>query len=128
MRSLPAKSLFVVTFALIIGLAGCASGGGGGDGAPRGSSTRIIAEELGPVMQLDVFDAIQRLRPNWLRSRGGASPAVLLDGTRQGGGVDALRSFRASDMQQMDYMSASDATNRYGTGYGGGAILLTTRR
>jgi hypothetical protein len=129
MRSLPARSLFVATVALTLGLAGCAAGGGsGGDGAPRGSTNRIIREELVGLQQLDAFQAIQRLRPNWLRTRSGTPPQIMVDGTRQAGGLDVLRSYRAVDIEEMRYVNSSDATTRFGTGFDGGAILLTTRR
>ena len=129
MRSLKAKSMFVATLALTFGLAGCASGGGGGgDGAPRGGANRIIMEELAPLQQLDCYQAIQRLRPNWLRQRGSSAPQVMVDGSRQSGGLDVLRSYRAADVQEMRYISGTDATTRFGTGYDGGAIMITTRR
>jgi hypothetical protein len=122
---LPLLAMIAVTF----GLAGCAGGGGGSsDGTPRGSSNRIIEAELAAVQQLDVYTVIQRLRPAWLRSRSGADPVVIMDGTPQAGGLDALRTLRTSEFQEMRYMSASDATTRYGTGYDGGAILLVTKR
>jgi len=79
-------------------------------------------------MELNVYDAIQRLRPSWLRGRVGSAPVVLVDGTSQGGDLRTLRSYRVRDIEEIEYMSASDATNRYGTGYGSGVILLTTRR
>jgi hypothetical protein len=129
MRCFAIPRLLVPSLALALGITGCASAGaGGGDSAPRGTANRIIFEELEPVQQLDAFDAVRRLRPMWLRSRGGASPQVLIDGNRQPGGFDALRSIRSSEIQEMRFMSASDATTRFGTGFDGGAILVTTRR
>ena len=129
MRSLSSRSFFVATFALTVGLAGCASsGGGGGDGATRGSSTRITRAQLEPVAELDAFEVIRRLRPAWLRSRAGQAPTVIIDGSPQMGGLDVLRSYRARDIELLEYMNASDATNRFGTGYQGGAIQMTTRR
>jgi len=119
-----------MSLALALGITGCASSGGGseGDSGPRGTSTRIIFEELEPLQQLDGYDAVRRLRPMWLRARGGASPQVIIDGNRAAGGLDALRSMRASEIQEMRYLSSSDATTRFGTGFDGGAILVTTRR
>lgn len=129
MRVLPMKRLVLTLFALSLGVAGCASGSGGGGGAPRGSSTRIVADELATVSQLDLYGAIQRLRPAWLRpGTRGQLPEVIVDGSPQAGGAEGLRSFRAGDVGQVEYMSASDATTRYGTGYTAGAILVTTRR
>ena len=130
MRSIASPRLLVASLALALGLAGCASsgGGGGGDDAPRGSSNRIIFEELQPLQQLDAYMAVQRLRPLWLRPRGGNTAQVLVDGNRQAGGLEALRRLRTSDIQEMRYMSSGDATTRFGTGFDGGAILITTRR
>lgn len=130
MRSLASPRLLVMSLALALGLTGCASSGGGseGDSGPRGTSTRIIFEELEPLQQLDGYDAVRRLRPMWLRARGGAAPQVIVDGNRAAGGLEALRSMRASEIQEMRYLSSSDATTRFGTGFDGGAILVTTRR
>jgi hypothetical protein len=114
---------------LALTLAGCAGGGGGGGGTARGSSTRIVADELTTVGQLDLFDAVNRLRPTWLRpgSRG-TMPGVIVDGTPQAGGVESLRSMRASDASELRFLNSSDATTRYGTGYTAGAIVVSTRR
>lgn len=116
--------------ALALTLAGCAGGGGGtAAGARRGSSTRIVADDLSSVAEMDLFGAISRLRPTWLRPQSrGTLPVIVVDGTPQAGGVDALRTMRAADVDEVQYMSASDATTRYGTGYTAGAIIITTRR
>ena len=117
--------------ALALTLAGCAGAGGGAaaGGARRGSSTRIVADELATVAELDLFGAVNRLRPTWLRPQSrGTLPVVVVDGTPQAGGVDALRSMRAADVSELEYMNASDATTRYGTGYTAGAIIVSTRR
>ena len=42
------------------------------------------------------------------------------------GGVEELRSIRAEHVVEIRYMSASEATTRFGTGYTGGLILVTT--
>lgn len=120
------RRAFIATFALTIGVAGCASGGGGGGGG--GSANRLTQENLADVQQLDAYQAIQRLRPQWLRSRGGNDPQIVTDGMRQPGGLESLRQYRVSEIQELRYMSASEATNRFGTGFDGGAILVSTRR
>ena len=137
MRALPTKWLFIAFFVTALALgqgacAGAASGGasGGASGTPvRRSSSRIDETELATVAETDVFTAINRLRPAWLRpgSRG-TLPEILLDGTPQSGGPEVLRNFRAADVSTLEYMSASDATTRYGTGYTAGAIIVTTKR
>ncbi len=126
MRSHLSKKLLVTTFALALGLQGCASGGSGG--SSPGSRNHIVQEELDNLQQLDAYQAIQRLRAHWLRTRGGNPPVVMLDGNRQAGGLEVLRSIRVADVQEMEYMTARDATTRYGTNMDGGAILVTTKR
>lgn len=117
--------------ALALTLAGCAGAGGGGTAgsARRGSSTRLVAEDLSAVAEMDLYGAISRLRPTWLRPQSrGTLPVIVVDGTPQAGGIDALRTMRAADATEVQYMNASDATTRYGTGYTAGAIIITTRR
>lgn len=118
--------------ALTITLAGCAGAGAGGaaSGPRRGSTTRIAQDELAGVAEMDLYGAISRLRPSWLRPQSrGTLPRVILDGTPQPeGSIEMLRGMRVSDVGELQYMSASDATTRYGTGYPAGAISVTTRR
>jgi hypothetical protein len=82
---------------------------------------------------LDLYSIIQRHRPQWLRVRGAVTTsgpvtiAVIIDGTRQQGGVDVLRSLRGSEVQEVSFMNARDATTRYGTDMTGGAIVVVTR-
>jgi hypothetical protein len=118
--------------ALTLTLAGCAGTGAGGaaSGPRRGTTTRIVADELAGVAEMDLFGAISRLRPNWLRAQSrGTMPRLIIDGTPQPeGSIEMLRSMRVSDAGELQYMSASDATTRYGTGYPAGAILVTTKR
>ncbi len=116
--------------AITLALAACASGGGaGGDtAARRGSSTRIVEDELTNVAQLSAYAAVQRLRPTWLRTRSGGTPQVHIDGNPQGGGIEALNNLPAAQVQEMVYMNASDATTRFGTNYNNGVILVSTKR
>ena len=127
MRAMKSKRMILTAFALAFGLAGCASAGGGGGSGPRSSGNRIVLADLEGHEQLDAYQAIQRLRPQWLRSRGSGSPVLYVDGTRRGG-MDELRSIRVADIQQLEYMSSSDASVRFGTGHQAGAILVNTRR
>ncbi len=126
MRSHSSRRLTLAAFALVIGLAGCASGGGGSGGGGR--ANLLTVADMSEVQQLSVYQAIQRLRPRWLRQRSNRLPNVYIDGSRRTGGLDDLRSMRTSEVQEMQYLSGSDATTRFGTGNDGGAILVTTRR
>lgn len=109
-------------------LGACASGGGGGgdDAGPRRDPNLITRAELSEYTFPSTYDAIRRLRPRWLQSRGGGAPEAILDGTRLGG-PDQLRSINVVDIVSIRYLSASDATTRYGTGFPNGAIEVRTR-
>ena len=126
------RMLIIGAFALVTGLAGCASSGGGGGGGPRRDPNRITAEELAEYTTLTAVDVVRRLRPRWLQGRGAGTtgqntPVLILDGARMGDAQSALRSISVSDIQEMQYLSASDATMRFGTNFTGGAIVVTSR-
>ena len=128
MRAHTSRRNTVLALALAFGLAGCASGGGGGSSRPAGSSSsRIVRAELVPLGQMSAYQAIERLRPRWLQSRSGDVVVLYVDGSRRSN-VRDLQSMSIMDLEQMEFMSGSDATTRYGTGHGAGAILATTRR
>jgi hypothetical protein len=133
MRAHTSRHLTALLLALAFGVAGCAAGSGGGSSArPAGSTAdRIGRAELQEADNLDGLEAIQRLRRQWLQGRGGAmgaSPVVLyIDGTKRQS-LDDLRIYRTTEIQQIDYMNSNDATTRYGTGHGGGAIIVTLVR
>ena len=115
----------VVAFGLATALAACSSGGG--SSGPRRDPNLITTEELGEYTTLSALDVIRRLRPRWLQSRGQTSVQVIQDGARLGDPQNALRSIPVSDIAEMRFLSASDATMRYGTNYPGGAIEITSR-
>lgn len=126
-----AKRRFVFSMALMISLAGCATGGT--TGARRGSSTRLVEADFADYVSQDILTVIQRLRPQWLRTRGGGTAQgkaiiqVIIDGQRYNGGPDVLRSVRAESVEEVSYMNAADATTRYGTDMAGGAIVVVTK-
>lgn len=112
-------------------LPACASSGGSSGGSRR-SPNVITEEELAEYTQDDLHEAIRRMRPNWLRRRGAGtnnsvSPVqVYINGARMGD-TNALRGVNSTDVVRIEYLSGPDATTRFGTGNGGGAILVTTR-
>lgn len=116
---------------ILLFLAACASGSNSGT---RRSTNVITAEEIAGVTVNTAAEAIQRLRPQWLNTRSsptmtnpdGEPPAVYVDGLRMEG-IRELERIRAVQVQEIRFMRASDATNRFGTGHTGGAILVTTR-
>jgi hypothetical protein len=78
-----------------------------------------------------VYDAMQRLRPRWLRSRstiGGDAvlPVVYVDGVR-GGDISFLQSIRIEEVERARFINARDARTRCGTGHPGGGIEVTRK-
>ena len=115
-------------------LSNCATGG---STSSRGSGNTLTADEIAGVGAVTAYEAVQLARPRWLvprTLRAGATPAmgseragpvVYLDGVRIGT-LDELNRIRADAVAVMEYLSPSDATNRFGTNHDAGAILVTT--
>lgn len=119
------RLLRLVPVLLLVVLAGaCAAGTGGSTGS---SANALTAEDLETVQTLSVYDAIQRLRPRWLQSRSTSSPPQVVMNGAPYGGMETLRSIQVSDVTSIRYRDGRDATTRYGTGYGGGVIEVSSR-
>ncbi len=73
-----------------------------------------------------LYEVIERLRPRWLRGRGRGATAVLMDGQRLD--LRALRTVRPADVELVRWVSAQDATTRFGSGYANGLIEVVSRR
>jgi hypothetical protein len=130
--------LLFVAFVAFVALTASSCATGGSTGSTRGSANRLTADEIAEVSALTAYEAIELARPRWLvprTLRAGATPSmgsdrggpvVYLDGVRVGG-LGELRRVRADAVATMEYLSPSDATNRFGTNHDSGAIVVTTR-
>jgi hypothetical protein len=112
-------------------------------GAPRSTSSRqqdVIPEGEITSRASDAANAlqvIQKLRPQMLRGRGVASPndvtgetsmpKVYVDNVAYGN-VEALSNVNASQVKEIRFINARDATTQWGTGHMGGVILVTTKK
>jgi hypothetical protein len=97
----------------------------------RRTSTEIQRWELVESHATDAYDAIQRLRPAWLRKRGQMSVTLASDimvymDNVQIGGTGALRSIPVTAVISMQFLDATSATQRWGTNHVHGAILIRT--
>jgi len=137
------KGMLVLT--AVIALTACSSGSastGGTTGSTtvrRGGSNLITPEEIaaaGAGME-SAFDIVQRLRPAMLRSRtstfgsdnqGQQVPVVVYSDDVRLGTVENLRTIPAMQVREIRYISATDATQRWGTGHSSGAIQVVTKR
>lgn len=114
-------------------LAAMACAGGPGPGAPARDLDVITMEELA-TQTGTARQAIQRLRPRFLRVRGPStihSPeadriVVYVDNARMGS-VEILDQIRSEDITEIRYLNSADATSRYGMGHSAGAIVITRR-
>ena len=133
-----------------ITLVGCASGGAssGGAASPRRNANVISAAEVAASSAPTAVALVRELRPGWLTQRGlrgtrgagdpvverGGEPTegpagvvVYRDGVRVGL-FSSLETIMVETIQEVRWLDGPDATQRYGTGHGAGAIEVTTRR
>ena len=125
--------MLVAGLGLVTALA-CASGTGRARRAPPASTTVLLADEIRAVGARTAYEAVLRLRPEWLRRRGAVSirdpgsgeVVVYVDGVRLGG-PGSLGSIPVGSIVLIEYLNPSDAAGRYGPGHLGGAIQVRTR-
>lgn len=132
-------------FALLAGCAPAASGGAGAGASASGTTSSgqriranvITREEIEGSGTTNLYDAIQRLRPQWLRNAsqtnygGGGTEIVVYQGTTQLGGLDALRQLAPGYVEAIRYLDQSTAMNTLpglGSRRVAGAIVLELPR
>lgn len=119
---------------------------------PTGSSrSRLVAKHLHEIPQAEIeaaafsfgsaYDIVRTLRPTMMTSRGittaasqsqsavreaDASVKVYVNGMWYGG-VESLATISANSVREIRWLSAVDATIRFGTGNVAGAIVVSTR-
>jgi hypothetical protein len=116
--------------------AACATGGGG----PTASEERnlVTQEELAETNARYVYQALSRLRPSWLTSRGPAGMGnvrdaqesvanVYVNGNRMGG-IEFLRQYAVTDVQEVRFYEPGEAGARFGMGNPRGVIEIIPRR
>jgi hypothetical protein len=122
------------SFSILMVAAGvaCASAGTG-TGASHNSDI-ITAEQIAVTHESNAYDAINQIKPLWLKTRGqtsvntGSSPyaSVFVDG-QYFGDLASLRQIIAPQIKQVRYLNGPNAVTRYGMQYGSGVIEVTTR-
>lgn len=93
----------------------------------------ITAEEISAARGTNAWDIVEELRPVFLQARGPRSvrlatsdlPVVYLDGVRMGPASE-LRTIAAISITSIRFLSAADATTRWGTGHSAGVIHVRT--
>ena len=104
---------------------------------PGGTDRNVItAEEIRTVPASNLYELVEKLRPNMLRARGQSTlggstasdyPMVYVDG-RQYGDIGSLRSLIPSQVSMVRYYDATMASGKFGMTAGSGVIDVTTRQ
>lgn len=124
MRVPPARSL-----ALSFLVLACACATGHTRAHPRGDV--ITRDEMLQNNFITVYDAVAALRSNWLNVRPNTLTSqqedvvIYYDVTRLGGPAE-LRSIYVRDVQYVQRLSPTEATQRYGVGHSQGVIFVST--
>jgi hypothetical protein len=103
-------------------------------GAASESHNRLTQEQLAATNSETLYDAISKLRPDWLTSRGPqsvrdptpTSPSVFMNGSMLGR-ADYLRDMRVLDVSEVRYWEAGQASARFGMGHPRGVIEVTRK-
>jgi hypothetical protein len=128
-----AGTLSVLAACAASGTAG-AEAGGSASASPRIRREVITQAELQGSAAANLYDAVQRLRPQWLSGAnlsnrtGGGTEIVVYQGTTQLGGLDALRQLQTSYAAELRWLDASQASNTLpglGSRRVAGAIVIT---
>lgn len=122
----------------VVLLAACASSGSGVPGAgenPMSDPDYILREEILDSNISVAYDLVRNRRPQWLQTRGvsnvrqlaGQQGIVVYRDNFRMGDVEALRTMGLGDVLYLRFLSASEATQRWGANHMNGAILVSTR-
>ena len=114
----------------------------------RVNRDKIEAEELRAVPSTNLYQFIKSKRGQWLNTRVATNYAtvsgmgldgstvstaaeaeivVYVDNTRYGT-QESLRSLQTDDVETIEYLNGTNATQRFGTGHLHGAIVITRRQ
>lgn len=115
---------------------GSISPAGAATSAPRTDRSVLTGAELSASRETNLYNAIERLRPDWLRGRGatsfnstaGMGPDainVYMDLQRIGT-LESLKSMPLTSATSLRFFTASEAQQRFGTGNQNGVIQIVT--
>jgi hypothetical protein len=124
------RGVLVIVAAVAVACAPPATSGGR---ASRDNNF-ITTEEIAASQTTNVYDAINNLRPMFLRSRGQTTfdpsvvqtAVVFVDGQKFGS-VETLKTMPVLQVTSIRFLTPSDATTKYGTGYMAGIIEVSMR-
>ncbi len=122
-------------------LAACAGHGAQPRAATPASDPNLLtADQIAAANVRTAYEAVLHLRPRWLTHSGATGGShtirVVVDdvpyfdpsGFSAEGGPLALRAINATEVLEIRYLSADDATLKFGSGFSAGALLVKTVR
>jgi hypothetical protein len=126
----------------ILAVVACASGGSSANTLPGGMASRTndvitaVDMTLNHADDNSAYDAIARLKPNWLASHGVTSAqsgvstqyAMVYVNGQQYGPINSLRNIRAFDVVTMRYYDVTQAGAAFGLRAGAGGVIEVTTR
>src|SRR5262245_53243414 len=132
------RSVRVVTSIAMAFALGCASANATantqGSRASQANSNTLSQDQLARTNADYLYDAIVKLRPSWLTSRG---PTSVTDATPTSvsvfvggsllGKAEALKEVRTLDVSEVKYWDAASASARFGMGHPRGVIEITRK-
>lgn len=103
-------------------------------GAHRESRNLLTQEQLAATNRTNLYEAIEKLRPEWLTSRGPTSvtnaelsvPSVYMNGAMLGK-AEYLRGMLVTEVTEVRYWEAGPASARFGMGHPRGVIEISRR-
>lgn len=118
---------------LLVLTAACATATQQGQ-AERSTGNRLTRTELAAANSTNLYDAIAKLRPEWLSSRGptsvtDATPtsiSVFMGGTMLGK-ADYLKQLNVIDVTEVRYWDPGQASARFGMGHPRGVLEILRR-
>lgn len=122
------RSTALLLFAILTAV-GCVGTNGSFGFPTRPTMGPITRAEMEASGVSDPYEAVRLLRPSWLRLRVRTGTHGSRDGlptlyshNLRFGSVYGLRDFRMEGIKEIRYISAVDATTRWGIGHTGGVI------
>ena len=125
-RSVSRLLLLIASSALF---AGCAA-----SAASTGALHNVVrSEDLARAGDVDLYDALQRVRPTFLRARGMAGtasqsqPIQVYIGRMRMEGLEHLREIRARSVEEVQQLEPAQANARFGGNNSAGALVIVLK-
>lgn len=126
--------LLATTTTLLAGCSSATTASGASGTSGRTAQNQLSRSDLAGANADNLYDAVAKLRPAWLTSRGATSVTdatptevdVYMDGNFLGKS-DYLRQVRTNDIVSVTYWDAGRASARFGMGHPRGVIEIIHR-